>query len=79
MANIVCLAMHPLVFAVLRRTVAKVDSMGLDVRICCQCMEGKGGFNSEVQQLAAVLYSSLLSRRIPHAANDIPILFAVDG
>jgi hypothetical protein len=38
-----------------------------------------GGFNSEVQQLAAVWYSSLLSRRIPHAANDIPILFAVDG
>ncbi len=41
MANIVCLAMHPLVFVVLRRTVARVDSMGLDVRTCCQCMNAQ--------------------------------------
>jgi hypothetical protein len=32
---------HPLVFAVLRRTVAKVDSIGFEVRICCQWAAGK--------------------------------------
>ena len=41
MDKIVCLATHPLVFDVLKRTVANVDSIGFEVLICCQCIAGK--------------------------------------
>ena len=41
MASAVLRLRHPLVFTVLRRTVAKVLSMGLVVRMCFQCSAGK--------------------------------------
>jgi len=41
MASAVLRLRHPLVFTVLRRTVAKVLSIGLVVRMCLQCSAGK--------------------------------------
>ena len=41
MASAVLRLRQPLVFTVLRRTVAKVLSMGLVVRMCFQCSAGK--------------------------------------
>jgi len=64
MARIVWRATHPLVFAVRRRTVANVDSMGLDVR----------AWQRRVRVRQLVLSCSLLQ----HPVQQLSLFAAVD-